>query len=123
MRTINLISLICAVITIFSHCAKSNYEAALIGTWEWTGYACDKNGTCKKDIITDENSRETFTVHGLYTSKRARNNYIVKNGTIYFASDKHAFNTLYAEIISIKNGVMLLRFGKDIRRYNRIGGN
>jgi hypothetical protein len=113
----------CAAITVFSHCAKTNYDAALIGTWEWTGYTCDTGGTCEKEIITDEGSRETFTGDGMYLSKRARINYIVKNNTIYLASDKNAFNTAYAEIISINKGVMLLRFNKDIRRYNRIGGN
>ena len=122
MRSIKLVLLISTVILSFSFCAKFNYEAALIGTWEWTGYTCDNEGACKKEIITDEESRETFTAEGLYLSKRARNNFIVKNKTIYFASDIDAFNTMYAEIISIKNGVMLLRFDKDIRRYNRISG-
>jgi hypothetical protein len=106
-----------------SHCAKSNFEAALVGTWEWSGHACDNEGRCKKEIITDEGSRETFNANGLYLSKHARNNYIVKNKTIYFASDKDEFNTVYAEIISINKGVMLLRFDNDIRRYNRIRNN
>jgi hypothetical protein len=123
MKTLKSIILIVAVLMTLSHCAKSNFEPALIGTWEWSGYACDNEGSCKKEIITDEGSRETFNADGLYLSKHARNNYIIKNKTIYFASDKKEFNTVYAEIISINKSVMLLRFDNDIRRYNRIRNN
>jgi hypothetical protein len=123
MKSFKFILLFGAVIILFPYCTKSNYGAALIGTWEWTGFACNEEGSCKKEIITDEDSRETFTGNGLYLSKRARINYILKNRTIYFASDKHEYKTLYAEIVSIKNGVMLLRFNKDIRRYYKINGD
>lgn len=123
MRPIKLVSLIGIIFLLFTACTKSNHEADLIGTWEWTGYGCDNKGECKKEIITDEGSRETFTAQGLYLSKHARNSYIVKEKTIYFASDKDEFNTRHAEIISINNDVMLLRFDKDIKRYARISGN
>lgn len=123
MKSFRLILILSGILVLFPYCTKSNYGAAIIGTWEWTGFACNEEGSCKKEVITDEDSRETFAGNGLYISKRIRNNYMLKNGTIYFASDKHEFKTLYAEIVSIKKDMMLLKFNNDIRRYNRISAH
>jgi hypothetical protein len=101
-------------------CSDSRHAASLIGTWTWTGDECDAGGHCKKEIMTDEDNVETFTRTGLYISKNIRNKYTLKEGAVYLASEDGSYDDLYAEIISIKGGTMLLKFRNTIRRYERV---
>ena len=122
MDYFKMIAITVILIVIAGGCGKPNYDRSIIGTWEWTGDRCDGEGTCKKEIITDEDGKETFTRDGLYLSKRARNDYKLKGAAIYFASGNGEFNTHYADIVSIKSGVMLLRIDTVIRRYELAAG-
>ncbi|HOT43563.1 MAG TPA: hypothetical protein PLM53_03795 [Spirochaetota bacterium] len=122
MKLSAILFLICASSVLFGACSREDYRSSLVGTWELTGDSCDTGGNCRKEIITDEESGETFTAEGLYISKRSKIGYSVAGSEIRLASDSDAFNTVYGEILSIKNGVMLLRKDSVIRRYGRIGG-
>jgi len=121
MRTPAVISIICTAALFLSACSREDYRSSLVGTWEWTGDSCGADGNCTEEIITDEENRETFTADGLYISKRAKIGYIVEGPEIRLASDVDSFNTVYGEILSIKNGVMLLRKDSGTRRYSRLG--
>ena len=122
MKLITPVLIVCAAIIMFPFCSRKDFRPALIGTWEWTGDACDARGHCKKEIITDEDNREAFTDTGLYISKMSRTAYVVEGAEIRLASDKHSFKTVYGDIISIQNGIMLLKKSGAIRRYSRIAG-
>ncbi len=122
MKQFTIVFLICAALLLLTACSREDYRTSLIGTWEWTGDSCGADGSCKKEIITDEENREVFTGDGLYISKRAKIGYIVKGAEIRLESDTDKFNSVYAEIVSIKNGIMLLKKNAGTRRYNRIDG-
>lgn len=111
------ITLLSIILIITAGCSKPNYERSIIGTWELTGDRCDTVGQCGKEIITAGSGAETFTADGMYLSDRIRTNYALKGAAIYFASENNNFTTRHADIISIRNGIMLLRFNDGIRRY------
>lgn len=121
MKSFFSISLLCTAALIFAPCSRGDYRAALVGTWEWTGDVCGADGNCKKEIITDEENREVFTDDGWYLSKRMRTGYDVKGAEIRLSSEKNSYNTIYGEILSIKNGVMILKKDSGTRRYGRVG--
>jgi hypothetical protein len=110
----------CMILLAFPACSDSSLKTALIGTWEWTGDDCDVEGNCAKEIIADEQSWETFSRDGIYISKNTRNSYSLKGKTIYLASDKNSYDTSFAEILLIKNGMMLLNLNNRIRRYAKM---
>jgi hypothetical protein len=114
--------LICAVLALFTVCSREDYRHSLVGTWEWTGDVCGADGSCKKEIITDEGNREIFTEDGLYISKRAKIGYVVKGGEIRLASDRDTYDTIFGTIISINKNIMVLKKEAAIRRYTRIDG-
>lgn len=120
MKPITPLLIVCAAIIMFPQCSRKDFRPALIGTWEWTGDACDARGHCRKEIITDEDTRETFTDTGLYISKMSKTAYAVMGAEIRLASDKHSFKTEYGEIVSIQNGIMLVKKSGVIRRYSKI---
>ncbi|OHD69538.1 MAG: hypothetical protein A2W19_00580 [Spirochaetes bacterium RBG_16_49_21] len=120
MKKFNICLIIITAILANSLCSKSSFNTALVGSWEWSGDGCDEQGACKKDIITDEESRDTFTEEGLFLSKNSRNKYALKGDTIYFASEHNSYDTRYAEIASIRGDVMLLKFKNGIRKYGRV---
>jgi len=122
MRTPAVISIICTAALFLSACSREDYRSSLVGTWEWTGDSCDTGGNCKKEIITDDGNRETFTAGGLYLSRHARIGYVVAGSEIRLATDTDKFNTVYGEILSIKNGIMVLKKDSGTRRYSRVGG-
>jgi hypothetical protein len=122
MKSFFSISLLCAALLFFASCSREDYRAALVGTWEWTGDACGTDGNCRKEIITDEENREVFTGDGWYLSKRMRTGYVVKGAKIRLSSEKNSFNTVYGEILSIKNGSMMLKKDTGTRRYRRVDG-
>ncbi|HOD15244.1 MAG TPA: hypothetical protein PK307_15155 [Spirochaetota bacterium] len=101
-------------------CGRTDYAAALTGTWQWTGDACDEDGSCKKEIITDEASGETFTRDGLHVTTRSRNGYSLDGTTIRFASTSNSCGTAEARIISLAGDMLLLECGSHIRRYARV---
>ncbi len=115
MKKLQCIVLIIAT-ALLTTCSNSKFKTPLIGTWEWTGDKCNREGDCKSEIITDEQNRETFSKDGQYTSKYSKINYSLKGNSIYLGPDGEP----YAEILAIKNGMMLLKFSDQIRRYNRI---
>ena len=121
MKSLFSISMLCAALLFFTSCSREDYRAALVGTWEWTGDACGADGDCKKEIITDEENREVFTGDGWYISKRMRTGYVVKGAEIRLSSEKNSFTTVFGEILSIKNGIMVLKKDSGIRRYRRVG--
>jgi hypothetical protein len=45
---------IALVATVHLSCGRTDYAAALVGTWQLTGDECDTGGSCKKEIMTDE---------------------------------------------------------------------
>jgi hypothetical protein len=100
-------------------CSDSRHAALLVGTWTLTGDECDAGGHCRKEIITDEDNVETFTHSGLFISKNIRNKYALKGDAVYLASEDGAYTDLYAKVVSIDSGTMLLRFRNTIRRYAR----
>jgi hypothetical protein len=114
------ISIVLMSALIVPLCSNSTFKTALVGTWAWTGDKCDGEGNCIKEIITDEQSGESFSSEGLYVSKNSRINYTLKGNKIYFASDNYSYDQFYAEIVSIKNGMMLLKFNDGIKRYIKI---
>ncbi|HNW27074.1 MAG TPA: hypothetical protein PKN50_01250 [Spirochaetota bacterium] len=114
--------IMCAAFMVLSACTREDYRSSLVGTWEWTGDSCDTGGNCKKEIITDDGNRETFTADGLYLSRHARIGYVVAGSEIRLATDTDKFNTVYGEILSIKNGIMVLKKDSGTRRYSRVGG-
>jgi hypothetical protein len=101
-------------------CSNSKFKVSLIGTWEWTGDKCNHEGNCNAEIMTDEQSRNTFSADGLYTSKNSKTNYSLKGNSIYFGQGHGSDDELYAEIITIKNDMMLLKFNDGIRRYSKV---
>jgi hypothetical protein len=101
-------------------CGRTDYAAALVGTWQWTGDACDDGGSCKKEIITNEESGETFTREGLHLTTRSRNGYSLDGATIRFASTRNSCGPAEAEIISLTGTTLLLECGSHIRRYARV---
>ncbi|MBN2158926.1 MAG: hypothetical protein JW807_05985 [Spirochaetes bacterium] len=105
-----------------SACSKPDYRTLIIGTWEWTGDACDEEGNCRKEIMTDDGSLETFTKEGLYRSKRTRADYTISGKAIYLGAGENDRDRLLARISSIRGDVMLLEFDSSIRRYRRRGG-
>ncbi len=121
VKSFTITTFLCAALLLFPVCSRQDYRPELIGSWEWTGDACGKDGICRKEIITDEESREVFTADGLYLSKRTRTGYIVDGAEIRLATDKESLDTVYGEIVSIRRNVMLIKKGGGIRRYSRIG--
>lgn len=110
-----------SMILLFS-CSKPDYRTSIIGTWEWTGDACDEEGNCRKEIMTDDGSLETFTKEGLYRSKRTRADYTISGKAIYLGAGENDRDRLHARISSIRGDMMLLEFDSSIRRYLRRGG-
>ncbi len=101
-------------------CNRPDYATLLTGTWQWTGDACDDDGSCKKEIITDEESGETFTRDGFHLATRSRNSYSLEGATIRFASTRNSCGTSEAEIISLTGDTLLLECGSHVRRYARV---
>lgn len=106
--------------TALLFCGRTDYTASLVGTWQWTGDACDDDGSCKKEILTDEESGESFTRDGFHLTTRSRNSYSLEGATIRFASTRNSCGTSEAEIISLTGDTLLLECGSHIRRYARV---
>lgn len=102
------------------YCSRTDYAAALVGTWQLTGDTCDTGGSCQKEIMTDEGSGDTFTGDGFYVTRRSRNGYALQGRTISFASAQNLCGTREAEITSLTGDELLLKCGSTIRRYVRI---
>lgn len=120
MKLCIVASLIAATAMVFFSCGRTDYSSALVGTWQLTGDACDSDAECGKEIITDEESGETFTRDGLYLTKRSRNGYALDGATIRFISTSSSCGTAEAEIISLADDTLLLECGSRIRRYGRV---
>jgi hypothetical protein len=120
MRSRILALCIAAALSALLNCARADYAKALVGTWQVTGDACDSGGSCQKEIITDEESGETFTADGFLLTRRSRDAYSLKGATITFASPRSTCGTARAEIISLKDDTLLLECGNRIRRYARV---
>jgi len=120
MKSCTIIALAGATLMLALSCSRQDYRNELIGEWEWTGDSCTRDGNCKKEIITDEENREVFTREGLYISKRAKIAYILEGAEIRLASDRESYKTVHGEIVSIGKGIMLLKKGDSILRYNRV---
>jgi hypothetical protein len=116
------IALLCiaGTATLLLFCGRTDYATSLVGTWEWTGDACDRNGSCNKEIMTYGESGETFTRDGLHLTTRSRNGYSLDGKTIRFASKHSSCGTIDAEIISLTGDTLLLECGNNIRRYARV---
>jgi hypothetical protein len=114
--------LLCIALVAASHffCSRSDFTAALPGKWQLTGDACDIGGSCKKEVMTDEGSGDTFTRDGFYMTQRIRNGYSLKGRTIRFASVLNLCGTKEAEIVSLTGDELLLQCGNDIRRFTRV---
>jgi hypothetical protein len=104
----------------FPSCSRADFTAALPGRWQWTGDECDSDGSCKKEIMTDEGSCDTFTRDGFYVSRRSRNGYSLQGGTIRFDSTQNLCGMAEAEIVSLAGDELMLRCGSVIRRYARV---
>ncbi|MBN1495548.1 MAG: hypothetical protein JXA07_02190 [Spirochaetes bacterium] len=115
------IALISIIIIAAGGCSRPNYEQSLIGAWAWTGDHCAEDGSCKKVIITDDDTREVFTADGMYLSERIRTGYRLKGPAIYLEPGESGPPIRHGDIISIKDGVMLLRMDNGIRRYEMAG--
>lgn len=115
------IALISIIIVAAGGCSRTSYEQSLIGAWAWTGNHCAEDGSCKKEIITDDGAREVFTADGMYLSERIRTGYRLKGPSIYLEPGESGSPIRHADIISIKDGVMLLRMANGIRRYELAG--
>ncbi len=120
MNHFKTLALTVILIILAAGCSRTRYERLIIGTWELTGALCDTEGRCKKEIITDEGGRETFTADGLYLSGRMRTGYAVKGDRIWLSSGRGSFDAPHADIVSLESGVMLLRGEDGIRRYGQV---
>lgn len=118
LRMILLYIALSAIALIY--CGRTDYAAGLVGTWQWSGDDCDNDGSCKKEIFTDEESGETFTRDGFHLTARSRNSYSLEGSTIRFASTRNSCGTSEAEIISLAGNTLLLDCGNRIRRYARV---
>lgn len=105
---------------LFSSCSREDFQKSVPGVWEWNGDRCDHTGRCGREIITDEDGRLEFTDDGRYRGRMAANNYIIKKNRIYLSSGKNAYENLFAEIVWIRGGTMLLKTGDVTRRYARV---
>ncbi len=121
MKHFTVLGPLLAALLFFTLCTKQADTASLIGTWEWEGSLCDAAGNCKKEIIADEGSRETFTSDGLYLSRRARSPYRIEGNRIYLGANGREQGDLHAEIVSTGDNVLVLKVGRDKRRYRRVG--
>ena len=101
-------------------CGRVDFAASLPGTWQLTGDACDTGGSCKKEILTDEGSGDTFTRDGFYVTKRSRDSYSLEGRTIRFASERNLCGTTEAEIVSLSGNDLLLKCGNRVRRFSRV---
>ena len=107
------------IVAAAASCSREDRSTSLIGTWEWTGDACDEQGNCRKEILTDEEAAETFTRDGLYRSTRVSGRYRLKGDTILIERGSHDDPQALGEIVSIKGDCMILRKGGSLKRYNR----
>lgn len=116
------IALLCIAVSalLFLYCGRTDYATALVGTWQLTGDACDDDGSCKKEIITNEESVETFTRDGFHLATRSRNGYSLDGATIRFASTRTTCGSAEAEIVSLTGNMLLMKCGSHIRRYARV---
>ena len=117
MKQLQIVGFFMMTVLLIPFCSNSAFKTAIVGTWTWTGDKCDAEGNCQKEILTDEQSGETFSGEGLYASKNSKINYTLKGNKIYFSSDNYSYDRYYAEIVLIKDGIMLLKFNDGIKRY------
>jgi hypothetical protein len=111
---------ILSILMLFISCGRTDYAEQLVGTWHWTGDACDKDGSCRTEIMTDDQNVERFTADGMHITARSRNSYKLRGATIHFTSTSSSCGTMEAEIISLARDMLLLECGPSIHRYERV---